>query len=238
MTYHTHSLTAVAAVLLALLSVGVNANAQQRQLLLKQQFDARPISQVDVGDFHFLPGQVAPLHTHAAPVFGYVSQGSINYQIEGKELVVLKAGDAFYEPAGPNIVRFDNASETETAVFTDFNFLRDGEPFIVFPKPLTAKIDRRSFPTQRLGEVMANNMNVYGNTLAPGATLAPPTQGEIVYAYVAEGAIAVKVRGEAETVYPKGQTFYAPTRLAGNRVANASKADPARVVTFHLSNTK
>ena len=238
MSIRNYVTTTVVAVIAASVCVSVCAGEPLRKPLLNQRFDARPISQVEVGDFHFLPGQLAPLHTHAAPVFGYVSKGAIYYEVEGKAPVLLKTGDAFYEPAGPNIVHFDNASTTEEAVFTDFNFERDGEPFIVFPTPPTARIDRRSFPTARLSKVTANNMSVFETTLLPAGTLASPAPSETVYAYVAEGAVAVIVRGEAPIVYLTGQTFYAPTRSAGNEIANASKTDAARVVTFHLSNTK
>src|ERR1051325_292832 len=50
--------------------------------LLTARFEARAIHQIEVGDFHFTPGQVAPVHTHAAPALGYVSKGSIVYQVE------------------------------------------------------------------------------------------------------------------------------------------------------------
>jgi quercetin dioxygenase-like cupin family protein len=238
MTIGTYVITAVAAALAASLSVGASAGEPQRKLLLTQQFDARPVSQIEVGDFHFLPGQLAPLHTHAAPVFGYVSKGSIYYQVEGKEPVLLKTGDAFYEPVGPNILHFDNASKTEEAVFTDLNFEREGEPFIVFPAPLKEKIDRRSFPSTRLAVVTANTMNVFEQPLASGARLPLPAAGETVSAYVAEGAVSVKVRGEAPVIYLAGQTFHAPSRSGGEKIVNASKTAVARVVTFHLTSSK
>ena len=57
-----------------------------------------------------------------------------------KDIFLLSEGDAFFEPFGPRILRFDNASATEEAVFIDFNLQQAGEPFIVFEKPLTEKI--------------------------------------------------------------------------------------------------
>jgi quercetin dioxygenase-like cupin family protein len=226
---------ALAATLSTIVAVGASANGVQSRLLLNQHFDARPVDQVEVGDFHFLPGQIAPLHTHAAPVFGYVSKGSIVYQIEGQAPVVLKAGDAFYEPVGPNIVHFDNASQTEEAVFTDFNFEREGEPFIVFPAPLTAKIDRRSFPSEKLRGVTANTMNVFEQRLAPEGLLAPLPASESGHVYVAAGSVSVRVRGEAPIVYLAGQTFYQPKNAGDSEVVNASRKDEARLISFRLS---
>lgn len=229
---------AVSALIAAALPVVAQAGQAPVRKLLTQKFEARNISQVEIGDFHFLPGQLAPKHTHVAPVFGYVSKGAIVYQIEGQEPVTLQAGDAFYEPVGPNILHFDNASKTEEAVFTDFNFEREGEPFIVFPAPLTEKIDRRSFPSEKLGAVTANTMNVFEHNLLPGEVVAAPKADETGYAYVAKGSISVKVRGEAPIVYLAGQTFYQPRNAADTLVVNASKTDAAKLISFRLSNTK
>ncbi len=217
------------------LSVGAMASTAQTKQLLTQAFEARPVSQVEIGDFHFLPGQVAPTHTHVAPVFGYVSRGSIYYQVEGQKPVILKAGDAFYEPVGLNILHFDNASKTEEAVFTDLNFERAGEPFIVFPTPPTERIDRRTFPSERREIASANTMNVTEDSVSPAGVAARLKPDEAVYVYVAEGSVSVKVRGEAAIIYPAGQTFFHPRNASDSQVANASTTVPARLISFHLS---
>lgn len=239
-TMSTRTVLSIAATasIAAALPVIAHAGEAPVRTLLTQKFDARPVSQVEIGDFHFLPGQLAPKHTHVAPVFGYVSKGSIYYQVEGQEPVILKTGDAFYEPVGPNILHFDNASKTEEAVFTDFNFEREGEPFIVFPAPLTEKIDRRSFPSEKPQVATANTMNVYEQNLQPGAPLPALQAGETGYLYVAKGAVSVKVRGEAPIVYLTGQTFYQPKSAPDTQVVNASKTDAAKVISFRLSNSK
>lgn len=205
--------------------------------LLVEQFDARPVVQVEIGDFHFAPGQLAPLHTHAAPVFGYVSKGSIFYQVEGQQPQLLKAGDAFYEPVGPNILHFDNASKTEEAIFTDLNFEREGEPFIVFPKPLTEKIDRRSFPSEKLDGRVVNSMRVEEETLPAGAALPLHDNKEVAFSYVAQGSVSVTVHGEAPIIYLAGQTFYMPKRAGDSKVSNASKTESAKLANFYLGNS-
>lgn len=206
----------------------------QSKSLLSGRFDPRPVAQVDIGDFHFAPGQLAPMHTHEAPVFGYVAKGAIYYQVEGREPQILNTGDAFYEPVGPNILHFDNASKTEEAIFVDFNFEREGDPFIVFPKPPTERIDRRSLPSSRPEIAMADSVQVIEKSLAPSAKLATPKSGETVYAYVAQGAVIAKSRDEVAVIYQTGQTFIVPKSAAGNVVANASKLDGAKLITFVL----
>lgn len=40
----------------------------------------------------------APPHRHPGPLFGYVTQGEILFELEGQPPRVLKAGDALFEP--------------------------------------------------------------------------------------------------------------------------------------------
>lgn len=40
----------------------------------------------------------SPPHRHPGPVSGYVLEGTFEFQIEGGELLTLKAGDHFFEP--------------------------------------------------------------------------------------------------------------------------------------------
>lgn len=201
--------------------------------LLSQDFEARNVVQIEVGDFHFTPGQLAPLHTHVAPVFGYVAKGTIFYQVEGQQPQILKTGDAFYEPVGRNILHFDNASKTEEAIFVDYNFERSGEPFIVFPKPLTEKIDRRAFPSESLDGGKVSHMEVREEYLAPAAKLAGAAPGEKVAAYVADGQVSVKIGNEAPILYLPGQSFYVAE--AGQAMVNPSTEKPAKLILFHLS---
>ncbi|MET8407114.1 cupin domain-containing protein [Streptomyces sp. NPDC005195] len=42
----------------------------------------------------------APPHRHPGPIFGYVTQGEILFELEGQPPRVLKAGDALFEPGG------------------------------------------------------------------------------------------------------------------------------------------
>lgn len=225
-----------AASLLALLSTEALATdvADPGRMLLQQDVGTLTINKIDIGDFHFLKGQKAPIHTHVAPVFGYVSRGSIHYQIEGQEPQILKAGDAFYEPVGPRILHFDNASATDEAVFTDFNLQKADQPFIVFPVPLKEKIDRRAFPTAELGQTTVRKVEVREQIVGPGAGLAPHQHEAPVVGYVAEGELKLVLEnGDAVTI-KQGQSFFEPEGKTVTTFAS-SGAVPVTVISFLLS---
>jgi quercetin dioxygenase-like cupin family protein len=68
----------------------------------------------------FTPGGLAPRHTHPGEEIIYVLKGSLEYQVEGKPPVTLKAGDVLFIPKGvihaAKNVGSDNASELATYV--------------------------------------------------------------------------------------------------------------------------
>jgi len=47
----------------------------------------------------FDPGYVAPKHTHPGEEMVYVLEGLLEYEVEGKPPVTLKAGDVLFIPA-------------------------------------------------------------------------------------------------------------------------------------------
>ena len=218
--------------LLATLVAGsaLAASVPDGQLLLDVDFAPRDIAQVEIGDFHFRPGQVAPIHTHAAPAIGYVSKGTIYYQVEGMPAQILKAGDAFYEPVGPKILHFDNASKTDEAVFTDFNLEQAGEPFIKFDRPPTEKIDRRSFPTAPIVAAQVNGAVAHAIDVAAQKPLVRNFEGALV-GYVARGSVVLTVDGGTRQLIAQGRSFAAP---AGGVTRIAAQGTTARVVTFEL----
>jgi quercetin dioxygenase-like cupin family protein len=48
----------------------------------------------------FAPGAVAPRHTHPGEEIIYVLEGTLDYELEGRPPVTLKAGDVLFIPAG------------------------------------------------------------------------------------------------------------------------------------------
>jgi len=41
-----------------------------------------------------------PPHRHSGPVYGYVAEGAIVFELEGEPERVIRAGEAFWEPGG------------------------------------------------------------------------------------------------------------------------------------------
>ena len=77
----------------------------------------REAIQVLVG---FAPGVVAPNHKHPGEEIVYVVEGVLEYALEGRPPVTLKAGDALFIPAGtPHAVKnvgSGNAAELATYI--------------------------------------------------------------------------------------------------------------------------
>ncbi len=48
----------------------------------------------------FAPGVIAPRHSHPGEEVAYVVAGVLEYQLDGKPPVTLKAGEALFIPAG------------------------------------------------------------------------------------------------------------------------------------------
>jgi quercetin dioxygenase-like cupin family protein len=48
----------------------------------------------------FQPGAVVPKHTHPGEEVGYVLEGELTIEVDGKPTVTLKAGESYFIPAG------------------------------------------------------------------------------------------------------------------------------------------
>lgn len=230
--YNKHINAAVLAFAVAFTSVA-NAETADTVKLLTADFETRDVVKIEAGDFHFVPGQDAPVHTHAAPAIGYVAKGTIIYQVEGEKPQILRTGDAFYEPAGPRIVQFDNASATEEAIFIDFNLQQVGEPFIVFEKPLTEDIDRRTLPTIELDDVTIERADIYTTDLASGGQFDLVNDAP-TFGLVAEGVVEMVIEGKSPERIIAGASFALPKAAAKATFVNMSSEVPAKVITFVL----
>jgi quercetin dioxygenase-like cupin family protein len=103
-----------------------------RESLLTAVLDGAPaVERVQVARIELAPGQETGLHVHPGAVVGLVTSGTIRFQVEGDEERTLQAGDAFHEPAGVRIAHFDNASESEPAVFVAHYLLPPGETRLI-----------------------------------------------------------------------------------------------------------
>lgn len=216
---------------LAVAGSPASAGEKSASTMLEVQFTPRPVAKVEGGDFHFVPGQPAPVHTHLAPAIGIVVKGTILYRVEGEPLQTLKAGDAFYEPVGPRILCFDNGSETEEAVFIDTNWQRAGDPFIQFDKAPTARIDRRTMTTALLGGATVGRVAVKRAELGAGDRATSASRIITGYGYVVDGAIDLRVGNLPVQRVEAGQSFVLPKGAIAVRYAAVGGAR-ASVVTF------
>ena len=217
-----------------LLSITAMANVNAKEStskLLTAKFEPRKVVKIEAGDFHFLPGQIAPIHTHDAPAIGYVARGEIIYQTEGGKQLLLREGDAFYEPVGPRILRFDNASATEEAIFIDFNLQQEGEPYIVFEKEFKGGIDRRTLPTVDLDGKNLKQADVFVSELEPSASKKLNNKS-LMIAYVAEGVIELKQNGKKQSRLIAGESFSLKANQSALTLINTSAEVNAKVVTF------
>ncbi|WP_254560028.1 cupin domain-containing protein [Dyadobacter diqingensis] len=116
----------------------ITAYAQQsvgRKDLLSVSLDDRVVDKLLAKEITLTPGQHAPLHQHPCPVVGYVAEGTLVYQILGQPARTLSAGDAFYEPAGTAIARFENASADKPLKFIAFYLSHGEQPLVKILSP-------------------------------------------------------------------------------------------------------
>ena len=77
----------------------------------------------------FAPGVVAPAHNHPGEEIVYAIEGLLEYRLEGRPPIVLKAGDVLFIPAGAfhevRNVGPGNAAELGTY------FVEKGKPLLV-----------------------------------------------------------------------------------------------------------
>lgn len=101
--------------------------AQQKSITrinLESALIEQKVTNVEIQEITFLPGLTAPKHLHPCPVVGYIKSGSVFFQIEGKEPIILKEGDSFYEPQNVTILHFDNAAKDKPLTFIA-SYLKD-----------------------------------------------------------------------------------------------------------------
>jgi quercetin dioxygenase-like cupin family protein len=103
-----------------------------REPLLSADLAEDPtIERVHVARIQLSAAQATGLHFHPCDVIGYVTSGTIRFQVAGQEETTLRAGDAFFEPANQEIAHFDNASADEPAAFIACYLLPPGEERLI-----------------------------------------------------------------------------------------------------------
>jgi quercetin dioxygenase-like cupin family protein len=112
-------------------AAGAQQTGSRRTDLQRHDLSApgREVIQVRVD---FDPGYLSPRHTHPGEEIVYVVEGTLEYQLEGKPSVTLKAGDVLFIPAGTvhaaKNVGTGNGAEIATYV------VEKGKPLIAIMK--------------------------------------------------------------------------------------------------------
>jgi quercetin dioxygenase-like cupin family protein len=101
-----------------------------RKSLLTAMLDStKPVTRVEVKQIDFKPGQKSGVHSHPIPVVGLITKGSVVIQIDGQPEQIVKAGEAFYEPADMRVTKFDARDEATT--FVAFYLMGDGDEKLI-----------------------------------------------------------------------------------------------------------
>jgi len=135
--------TPILAVAVLIVGGGLALNVAQSQQpgvtrtdLLRHDFglSGREVIQVRVD---FAPGVAFPPHSHPGEEIAYVIEGLLEYRLEGKPPVTLKAGEALFIPAGTihsaKNVGGGNAAELATYL------VEKGKPLVAFG-PVSASV--------------------------------------------------------------------------------------------------
>lgn len=79
----------------------------ETEISLISHIPAAPLvdgSQVFAAVIEIPPGsEGSKPHRHAGPVFGYMLEGEMLFELEGEEPRAIKAGEAFWEPGGDTV---------------------------------------------------------------------------------------------------------------------------------------
>jgi hypothetical protein len=67
-------------------------------------------------------------HRHPGPVLVYVTEGTLRLALEGEPVQVVRAGEAFFEPARAHHIIAENASATQASRAIAVMIVPEGEP--------------------------------------------------------------------------------------------------------------
>lgn len=129
------TLSGLCGALLLITTIGAVAQPQglaAPTLVLRQPVAAMPTGEkqeVRVMTASFKPGDRTPFHTHRSPVTVYVLEGAFTLELEGREPVVIKAGQAYVEPPNVKMTGY-NRSTTEPLRVVIFYVSDPETPFL------------------------------------------------------------------------------------------------------------
>jgi quercetin dioxygenase-like cupin family protein len=94
-------------------------------------------------------------------------------------------------------------------------------------------------------ELLQKDLNAYAGgelvlsigeiAIAPGASGSRHRHPGPTFVYVLEGAVEIELEGAPPRVYRTGETFYEDPHQLHIATKNVSKAEPSRILVYHLS---
>ena len=102
------------------------------QLLLREIVQGMPkgeMQEIRVLTANFKPGEKTVFHTHGFPVAVYILAGAFTLEMEGREPITVKAGQAMVEPPNVRMTGY-NRSGTEPLQVVIFYVSDPDKPFL------------------------------------------------------------------------------------------------------------
>ena len=120
------------ALLVSLPSMAQEPGTAKPELLLKGLVQGMPRSErqeIRVLTANFKPGDKTVFHTHRFPVTVYILEGAFTLELEGREPITVKVGQAFVEPPGERMTGY-NRSTSEPLRVVIFYVSDPDTPFL------------------------------------------------------------------------------------------------------------
>jgi quercetin dioxygenase-like cupin family protein len=114
---------------------------------------------------------------------------------------------------------------------------------LLFPALVSPSMQTRE--ASKAKELLQKDLNAYVGgdlvlsvgeiTIAPGASGSRHRHPGPTFVYVLEGAVEIELEGAPAKTYRAGETFYEDPHQLNISTRNGSKAEPARILVYHLS---
>lgn len=121
-----------AVLIVSFIAVGQEQRLVKPRMLMREIVQGMPkgeTHEVRVLSVHFEPSDRTPFHTHRFPVTVYVLEGTFTMEMEGREPIIVKAGEAKMMPAHVKMTGY-NRSHTEPLRLVAFYVSDPDTPFL------------------------------------------------------------------------------------------------------------
>ncbi len=184
------------------------------------------------------PGGTAGPHRHTGPVFGYVLEGTLYTEVEGRNPITLEEGQAFDEPAGIHCLAHNPRQSKPTKLIV-IEICREGEaptiylesktkiPAILQPK-VTTLMQKTTYAPQR------PLVDVIRIELPPGVGSPPHRHSGQAFGYVASGELIIQEQGSELMTLKEGQVYYVKSMVPHLLAYNPSIVKPTVLIAFGI----